>query len=100
MVRVLVLQNIGAEVTSLGELDRPAVIVAELRVHLRVRSAGRQHLVDGAVSAVGRWGVAEVDIVAALVNDIGGTGPCDGGGGQKGHRCKDCGDHCCDKSCD
>ena len=98
MVGVFVLHQIAAEVARLGELDGPSVAIGELRVHLRVRAAGRKHLVDGIVSTTRSRSVAQVNVVRALVDNDRTARSGESTGGQEGHASKNGVDHCCGRS--
>lgn len=72
MEGVLVLQDVVLECAGdLGELERPAHAVGKLSPGLGVGAAGGQGLVNVRVPTAHGWGVAHVNIVAALVDDNG-----------------------------
>lgn len=83
LVGVLVLKDV-LQGSAVGELDGPAVSVAERGPGLSVGVVGRQSLVNLGVTTVRGRDVDKSNIVVALVNDDGTSNVVSGGSGHQG----------------
>lgn len=91
---VLVLEDL-TKIGAVGQLDRPSIAVGKLGPLLGVGAVSGENLVNLGVASISRWGVVEVHVVFALVDDDGTANGVGGCGGHKGGSCKDGALHCC-----